>query len=148
MVTARGIELLLALQILSTCALFGLIWFVQIVHYPLHALVGQQEFPHYEAEHADRTGYVAGPLMLLELSTAAAMLYPRLRPPSVPAAQAWLGVALVALLWLSTFAIQVPLHNQLHREHNRAAILRLIRTNWIRTALWTLRAILVLCWIR
>ena len=135
------------LQILSTCALFGLIWFVQIVHYPLHALVGRGEFPHYEAVHADRTGYVAGALMLLELGTAAALLLPAVRPTAVPALQAWLSLALVGLIWLSTFAIQVPLHNRLHREHNRAAIGQLIRTNWVRTALWTLRTALVLRWI-
>lgn len=139
-------HLLFALQILSTFALFGLIWFVQIVHYPLHTLVGPAEFRRYEAEHADRTGYVAGSLMLLELATAAALLLPRFRPPQIPVPQAWFGLALVALIWLCTFAIQVPLHNRLHREHDRIAIHRLIRTNWIRTALWTLRAALVLLW--
>ena len=140
-------RILFALQILSTFALFGLIWFVQIVHYPLHALVGTPEFARYEAEHADRTGYVAGALMLLELATAAAMLLSRFRSPTIPAAQASLGFALVALLWLCTFSVQVPLHDRLHREHNRTAIGQLIRTNWIRTALWTLRAALIFSWL-
>ena len=140
-------HILFALGILSTFALFGLIWFVQIVHYPLHALVGPQEFAVYETEHADRTGYIAAPLMLLEFATAAALLLPRFRPAQIPARQAWLGFALVALIWLCTFAIQIPLHNQLHRAHNRFAIRQLIRTNWIRTALWTIRAALVLHWI-
>lgn len=141
-------HILFSLQVLSTCALFGLIWFVQIVHYPLHALVGPQEFPRYEAEHANRTGYVAAPLMLLELATAAAMLLSRFRPAQIPAHQAWFGLVLVALIWLCTFAVQVPLHNRLHREHNRDSIQQLIRTNWLRTVLWTLRAVLVLRWLR
>ncbi len=140
-------RLLLTLQIGSTLALFGLIWFVQIVHYPLHALVGPAEFPRYEAEHANRTGYVAAPLMLLELATAAALLIPRYRPATIPATQAWLGLALVAGLWLCTFLIQVPLHNRLHHTHDRKAIHQLIRTNWLRTALWTARTVLVLGWM-
>ena len=139
--------MLLLLQIASTLALFGLIWFVQIVHYPLHALVGPQEFPRYEAEHANRTGYVAAPLMILEFATAAALLLPRYRPVAIPTSQAWFGASLVALLWLCTFLIQVPLHNRLHGEPNREAIQQLIRTNWIRTVLWSLRAALVLYWI-
>ena len=134
------------LQLGSTLALFGLIWFVQIVHYPLHALVGPVEFPRYEAEHATRTGYIAAPLMILELATTAAILLPRFRPPSVPALGAWLGFVLVLLLWLSTFFIQVPLHNRLHRTRDGRALQLLVRTNWIRTLLWTLRAVLVLFW--
>ena len=140
-------HLLFLVQLSSTLALFGLIWFVQIVHYPLHALVSPADFPHYEAEHARRTGYVAAPLMILELATAAAMLLPHLRPSHIPATQAWLGFGLVALLWLSTFAVQVPLHNRLHRAHDLGAIHQLIRTNLVRTLLWSLRAALVLYWI-
>ncbi len=140
-------HLLFPLHLFSTFALFGLIWFVQIVHYPLHRLVAPAEFPRYEAEHADRTGYVAAPLMILELGTALALLLPRWRPAFIPARDAWLGAALVALLWLTTFAIQVPLHNRLHRAHNPAAIARLIRTNWIRTLLWSARSVLLLLWL-
>ena len=139
-------SLVFTLQLGSTLALFGLIWFVQIVHYPLHALVGTGEFARYETEHANRTGYVAAPLMILELLTAAALLLRRFRPAAIPETQAWLGFVLVVLLWLSTGLIQVPLHDRLHRAHSHKAISHLIRSNWIRTFLWTLRSALVLHW--
>jgi hypothetical protein len=48
----------------------GVIWFVQIVHYPLFAKVGTGEFIAYERNHADRTGYVVAPPMIFELGAS------------------------------------------------------------------------------
>ena len=50
----------------STLAMSGGIWFVQIVHYPLFALVADQALGRYEKEHVLRTGWVVGPLMVAE----------------------------------------------------------------------------------
>jgi hypothetical protein len=35
----------------ATAAMVGLIWFVQVVHYPLFASVGADEFVAYENAH-------------------------------------------------------------------------------------------------
>jgi hypothetical protein len=48
----------------------GVIWFVQIVHYPLFASVGAIDFPEYERRHANRTGYVVAPVMIFELGAS------------------------------------------------------------------------------
>ena len=139
-------RLLLPLQLLTTLAMFGLIWFVEIVHYPLFLHVGAQEFPAYEAAHANRTTYVVAPLMLVELATALLLLLPRLRPSVISASGAWIGASLLAVIWLSTALLQVPLHNRLQAGYSAELIRNLIATNWIRTAAWTARAILVLRW--
>ncbi len=139
-------RLLLALQLLSTLAMFGLVWFVQVVHYPLFHAVSPAQFPAYEAAHATRTTYVVAPLMLVELATAILLLLPRLRPAVVTPGSAWLGAGLVAILWLSTGLVQVPLHNRLQLGYSAPVIDQLVRTNWIRTVAWTLRAALVLRW--
>ena len=133
-------------QLASTLTMTGLIWFVQVVHYPLFAMVGPEHFPAYEAAHANRTTWVVAPLMLVELASALALLLPSLRPAFISVESAWLGAALVGLLWASTGLVQVPLHNQLHAGYSAAAIGRLVATNWVRTAAWTLRAGLVLSW--
>jgi hypothetical protein len=137
---------LLLVQIVCTLAMTGLIWFVQVVHYPLFARVGAQGFAAYEAEHATRTGWVVGPLMCLELGAAFLFLLPRFRPPLVPAQQAMIGAVLVGVIWLSTALIQVPLHSRLGSGYDPAVIARLVATNWIRTVAWTLRSALVLAW--
>ncbi len=139
-------RLLLPLQLLSTLAMFGLIWFVQVVHYPLFLQVGAANFPGYEAAHANRTTYVVAPLMLLELATSLVLLLPSMRPSFISASSAWMGAALVGVIWLSTAFLQVPLHNRLQAGYSAELIGRLVATNWIRTAAWTWRAGLVVGW--
>ena len=140
-------RLVLMLQITSTLFMTGIIWFVQIVHYPLFARVGGSGFAAYEAEHATRTGWVVGPLMCIELATAALFLFARFRPGSVSTASAWAGMVLILLIWMSTAFIQVPLHNKLSSGADAAVIARLVGTNWIRTIAWTFRSVLVLTWL-
>lgn len=133
-------------QLASTLAMFGLIWFVQLVHYPLFLRADPHTFAAFEAEHATRTGWIAAPLMVTELLSSLCLLRGSLRPESVSRNEALLGLALVAVLWGSTVFLQIPLHNQLHRGYDRPAIQRLVAGNWVRTIAWTLRAILITLW--
>lgn len=141
------LRLLFPIQVFSTLAMFGLIWFVQIVHYPLFLSVGPSQFPAYEAAHANRTTYVVAPLMLLELVTAGLLLFSSLRPLQVTALTAWFGATLVVVIWASTAFLQVPLHDQLHSGYSAPLIRQLVATNWIRTIAWTLRAGLIFLWL-
>ena len=122
----------------------GVIWFVQIVHYPLFALVGSDGFTNYERAHQRMTTWVVAPLMLVELASAVWIAL-RTVPPVRPA-EAWAGLALVAAAWASTFLLQVPLHESLTRGFDIVATQRLVATNWVRTAAWSLRSALVLTW--
>ncbi len=139
--------ILFLIQVFATLAMFGLIWFVQLVHYPLFLVIPESAFLAYETNHATRTGWIAAPLMTAELLSALLLLLPSLRPAFLSRNAANLGASLVVLLWLSTGLIQVPLHNRLHREYHRATIARLIHSNWLRTLLWTARAALMLTWM-
>lgn len=132
-------------NVVSTMLMTGVIWFVQIVHYPLFASVGKEQFVAYEAEHQQRTTWVVAPLMLAELATAIALIIER--PMSVHRGEAWLGIALVALIWASTFFLQVPLHERLGREFREEWAARLVATNWVRTIAWSLRTVLCVTWI-
>lgn len=120
----------------------GVIWFVQVVHYPLLALAGEEGFTALAAEHTRRTGWVVGPPMVVEGVTAVALLV--WRPDGVPAGAAWAGAALVAAIWIATWAMAVPRHRELARGWDPLAHDALVRGNWVRTALWTARAGLVI----
>jgi hypothetical protein len=126
-------------QAFASCALAGLIWFVQVVHYPLLRQVGPDTFAAYHAAHTRRTTLVVAPLMLAEAIAALALVV-----ASPGSATARTGLVLVALLWASTFFVQVPIHNRLARGPHPADLTRLVRTNTLRTSLWTLRAVLAL----
>lgn len=129
----------------ATWAMTGLIWFVQIVHYPLFANVGRQEFTAYEAAHARLTTWVVAPLMLAELIAALSIVLSA--PQPIPSRERWLGLAMVGALWLSTAAVQVPLHNRLAAGFDAGAWAALVRSNWIRTLVWSVRALLAARWL-
>jgi hypothetical protein len=126
---------------LVSCMMAGLIWFVQIVHYPLFASVIAGGFVEYERLHRLRTTIVVAPLMLIEAVCAALLALPGFTARRVDAAMAIAGVGLVVLVWVSTFFVQVPLHERLSRGADAALVRRLVRTNWARTALWTAHAV-------
>jgi len=131
--------ILFALQLAATLYMTGLIWFVQVVHYPLFQRVGADQFLAYEQAHTRLTTYVVAPVMLLELATAVLLLW--VQPKYW---LWWVNLGGIGLLWASTFFIQVPLHTALSQAPDLAAMQRLATSNWIRTALWTLRAGLLL----
>lgn len=124
----------LVAQALATPALAGLVWFVQVVHYPLLARVGESGFVSYEREHTRRTTWLVAPLMLVEGIAVAALV---VLDPGVATA---LGAVLLAGIWASTFLVQVPCHRVLERGWDAAAHRRLVRSNWVRTLLWTARS--------
>ena len=120
----------------------GVIWFVQIVHYPLFAGVGRQDFAAYSTDHSRLTGFVVGPPMLLEAATAVLLVL--FRPAGVPTVLPILGLVLLAVVWLSTVFLQSPRHRVLGRGYDAASQRSLVRSNWVRTVCWSARGVLVL----
>jgi hypothetical protein len=130
---------LLLLHAAITWALAGLIWTIQIVHYPLFEQVGEGSFVTYHARHMWLITWVAGPLMLAEVGSAVLLLFLGERPPLF-----CLSLVPLLAIWGSTFIHQVRLHDKLTNGFHRETIRRLNFTNWIRTIGWTLRAVCLL----
>jgi hypothetical protein len=137
-------QFILAAHAFSTLAMTGLIWFVQVVHYPLFAAVPAEAFRVYESSHQRRTTWIVAPLMLVELVTAAALAGGVV--PGVSKVSAYVGLGLVVAVWGVTFLVSVPLHAKLEHGKDDAVIRRLVATNWIRTGLWTARGV-VAVWL-
>ena len=128
----------------ATWAMTGLIWFVQVVHYPLLSRLGEAYFLPYHRAHCERTGLVVGPLMLVELGTAVVLAWLLVTTPGPARTAAWAGLGLLGILWASTALVQIPQHNRLAAlGPDPATLAALVRGNWRRTAAWTLRAVLV-----
>lgn len=131
-------DFIFLIHVLASFMMTGLIWFVQVIHYPLFAEVPAEIFQRYELNHTRLTSYVVAPLMLTELSSAC--LLPFLFDQKVFFSLLLTNLLLLLGIWASTFFIQVPLHRQLSEGFSAKAIQKLVRSNWIRTVLWTLRA--------
>ena len=119
-----------------TLVLCGVIWIVQVVHYPLYARVGTLEFPGYERDHCARIGFLVMPWMLVEAVLASWLAW---SAPPAQQAYALAGLALLVVVWGSTFLVQVPCHRRLELGFDRATWLWLVRSNWVRPVAWSRR---------
>ena len=124
----------------ATWAMVGVIWIVQRVQYPALAEHIVHEPGRAARRHQQRITWVVGPLMAVEGITALVLLVDR--PPSMDAWMAWAAAILLAVALGSTAFVQVPLHARLAAGDDTAAA-PLISTNWIRTAAWTGRGVLL-----
>jgi len=132
--------MLLVAHLVATVAMVGLIWFVQVVHYPLFTAVGREQFVAYEDAHRRLTSFVVGPFMAVEGVTA---LWIAAAPPDgVGRVTTLAGLVLLAIIHGSTVFLQVPMHVALSAGYDEANAARLVRTNWIRTVGWSARGLL------
>ena len=138
--------LLLFAHLGATFYMVGVIWFVQLVHYPLFAEVPDDRFGDYQEKNVRRTTFVVFPGMFVEIVCALLLALD-------PATEQHFGLNLIAFglllgIWASTALLQVPAHTVLGSGFDPEAHTRLVRTNWIRTVLWSIRGILAIAMFR
>jgi hypothetical protein len=124
----------------ATWFMVGLIWVIQVVHYPLFNSVGSTSLLHYERRHTTRMAQLL--LVPATLEVALALWLVVAQPPGVTLWAAWAAGALLAAAWVLTLLVQVPLHRRLSDAADPSVVARLVRSNWMRTGLWTARGAL------
>ena len=133
---------LLLTQIASTWFMTGLIWFVQVVHYPLYDRIGAQNFCIYERDHCALTTMVVAPVMVVELFSAILLVVAR--PKSLGLTEVLSGLLLLGIIWISTLFIADNYHGQLSTGFSGEPYKALLAANWLRTVCWSLRGALVI----
>lgn len=132
---------LLTVHAAATWFMVGLIWTIQSVHYPLFARVGPGDFPDYETEHTNRMARLLVIPAGLEVITGLALVW--FRPEGLPLTVVLIAGSLLAIIWIATALVQVPLHRDLTKHYDRVVVAKLVRSNWLRTGVWTVRGGLV-----
>jgi hypothetical protein len=133
----------LALFLLHCFAAFGLTgiaWFVQLVHYPLLREIPENSFPQYLLQQGRRAKWLLGGGMLLEMVTGIILL------TYAPWRNSVFSVAMAILvgIWASILLLQIPILKRLAYFKDTEIIRRLITANWILTACWTGRSVLLI----
>jgi len=132
---------LLLLNFTLAAYLTGVIWTVQLVVYPAFAEVAPERFAGFHGRHSTRISWVVLGPMVAELGLAAWLAW---QGRATLGAAGWVGLALVVAIWAATFFVSVPFHNRLGQHgYSYVAIDGLVRTNWLRTVLWTVRLALL-----
>jgi hypothetical protein len=126
----------------SACLIMtGVIWIVQVVHYPTFRFINKNNFNSFSSFHVKSIGYIVVPLMLIEATTATLLVL------KYPNKAIFINFTLLIITWVFTFVVSMPLHKDLQNRYNHHAIEKLIKTNWSRTILWTIRCIFFLVFI-
>ncbi|MAV58509.1 MAG: hypothetical protein CMG07_00970 [Candidatus Marinimicrobia bacterium] len=121
-------KMLIANLFVSTLVLCVMVM-TQIVNYPLFLKITKLDFKKYHLFYVSRITFVAGPFLLIELFISLILFL------SYSNTTYALNLIIVILVFLSTFFIQVPLHNKIGTTSSKKFIKLLIKTNLIRTFL-------------
>ena len=123
------------LHLIATSMMVAIIWMVQILHYPSFLFVDKKQYTEFQQFHMKKISYIIVPIMLLELFSGFGILF------YIEKVQLSLyaSLTLLVLIWVITGLFFTKYHTELSKKYNRNTILRLIRFNWIRTVLWTIR---------
>lgn len=134
----QGLDTTFLLHYYCTVFMTGLIWTIQLVHYPSFGFVKEERYREFQHFHMRRITYIVGPLMILEVLTGALIMFKNYQnTPYVIAA------ILLALIWLNTAFLNVPIHNQLMSKGDEGLFKKLVLSNWPRTILWTVRSLIL-----
>ena len=116
--------------------LVGIIIVTQFITYPLFKFI-DFGFKKYHTAYTQRMGYVVAPLMIAELLLVIKITIQHYNNEIII-----LISILTLIIWLSTFCIQVPVHNSISKKITQNQITFLIKSNYIRTFCWLLKLIL------
>ena len=133
------IDAVLIANLVASCVMTGVIWFVQHVHYPLLAQVEMGQAVAVAEEHQRRTGHVVALPMAVEGLTTLVLLAQQ--PAGVNWFLPWIGAILLAIALGCTVFLSVPLHAKMATNPDARVGAKLVATNWPRTFAWSLRAV-------
>lgn len=134
-------NVVLIVNLVSTWTMVGVIWFVQIVHYPLLSTVPVESASSVAVEHQRRTGWVVGAPMLLEGVTTLLLLV--MVPTGVAWFVPWLAGIPLAVALGATIFLSVPRHERMAKQPDAKVGRELVTTNWVRTIAWSVRGVIV-----
>ncbi len=116
-------------------AMVLVIWLVQLVVYPGFRRIEKSRFVAWHSRYLKVMGYIVAPLMIGQLGFALWNAFTVRQ--GISAETHYLG--LVALIWIVTFRIVVPIHVNLQDRGKELELVRqLVLANWPRTVLWSI----------
>ena len=131
-------DLILKVNFISTSVMVGVIWVIQLLHYPSFHFINDQRYIEFQLFHMQRISFIVVPVMLIELASALLLAY------FFESSLTIILLALVLGIWAITFIFFTNMHQKLTDGYDYSIVDRLVQINWSRTALWSLRLIILL----
>jgi hypothetical protein len=127
--------LLAIVRLVFTSALAAVIWFAQLVHYPLYREVPESAFAAYHRRHLRRARLTLALPIAVETVTAIALV--RTVPRGDARILAWLGLCLLVLGLALTATLLERSYRRLTYRFEQSSLGSLLRWNLLRAVIWS-----------
>ena len=126
-------------HLIFTSIMTGVIWVIQIVHYPSFHFIEKELYTAFQKFHMNKISIIVIPIMLAELITGIMLFLDK----SFKSPFLIISIIILVLIWLITGVFFTKAHNELIAGYQELVVNQLVAMNWIRTLLWTLRLLLL-----
>ena len=126
-------------HLIFTSIMTGVIWIIQIVHYPSFHFIEKELYTAFQKFHMNKISIIVIPIMLAELITGMMLFLDK----SSKSPFLIISIIILVLIWLITGVFFTKAHNELIAGYQELVVNQLVAMNWIRTLLWTLRLLLL-----
>ena len=124
---------IILLQLFIDFGFVVLIWAVQLVIYPSFKFYTEENLLIWHRLYTKKITFIVLPLMLAQFVLTCVHLWQIVNLFTI------LSMVIVALLWLLTFIVLVPLHQSIDKNTNdNTTVNKLVKKNKLRTFLWSL----------
>jgi len=130
---------MLIIHLIATSVMVGVIWVIQLVHYPSFHFIELKQYTAFQRFHMSRISYVVIPAMLIELFTLILIVISMDQIDTLVVVSA----ILLIFIWLMTAVFFSGVHQRLTLGYDQTVVDKLVKLNWGRTLLWTLRLLLI-----
>ena len=129
------------IHLISTAIIVGIIWVIQVVHYPSFYFIERDEYVSFQKFHMDKIAYIVVPVMLIESISGFILIYNELNTVLL------ISMILLFFIWVLTGIFFVPIHQKLTSGYQEELVEKLVKINWFRTIFWTIRLLLVMAYL-
>ena len=131
--------MLFLIHLVSTAIMVGAIWIIQLVHYPSFYYIDKNNYMKFQNFHMNRISYIVIPAMSVEIFSGLLIIYLGLKNDILFT----ISMTFLILIWISTALLFTSIHQRLTNGYELSLIKKLVKTNWLRTILWSLRLALL-----
>ena len=132
------IEILSKVHFLSTSLMVGIIWVIQLLHYPAFHFIKERDYVEFQHFHMQRISFIVVPVMIIEILSGFMLVYYFRSNLFI------LCLTILLVIWLITFVFFTKLHQSLLGGYDKIIVKKLVQINWSRTVLWSLRLIILI----
>jgi len=119
----------------STAVMVGVIWVIQLLHYPTFHYIEKNNYSQFQKFHMNRISYIVIPAMVIEMLSGIMLVI--INDDFI------ISFSFLVCIWIITFVFFTNIHQRLLSKYENTAVEKLVNLNWIRTVFWTVRLVIL-----